>query len=63
MAFTQEDKDKMDVAAGEAEQELEVLPSDALAEVARWWNKWYLKAGHKRLARILLQYTPEEVAT
>ena len=60
MAFTQEDKDEMDGAAISAEQDLELVSNEVLAEVAGWWSKWYLKAGHKRLARILLQYAPKE---
>ena len=28
----------------------------ALISLARWWKEWYLKAGHKRLGRILLKY-------
>lgn len=34
MVFTQEDKDKMDRAATEAEQDLENVTDDALVEVA-----------------------------
>lgn len=70
MAFTQEDKDKMDVAAGEADDELNGMidglhlptstPEDMLKGIANWWNRWYPHAGHKRLARILLQYTSKE---
>ena len=30
-----------------------VLMLDA---VANWWKRWYMDAGHKRLARILLKY-------
>ena len=58
MAFTQEDKDKMDGAAVAAEQDLEGEDADVFAKVAVWWKKWYIKAGHKRLARILLQFAP-----
>ena len=60
MAFGEEDKQKMDAAAVEAEQDIELVSSDALTDVARWWKKWYYKAGHKRLARVLLQYAPKE---
>lgn len=58
--FTDEDKAKMDAAAVEAEQDMNSIPYDAFADVAQWWKKWYPKAGHKRLARILLQYAPKE---
>ena len=38
----------------------EGAPSDeALTSVADWWAKWVMKAGHKRLGRILLQYKTE----
>ena len=63
MAFTQEDKDKMDGAAVAAEQELDSLDGKgavAFAVVAVWWKKWYIRAGHKRLARILLQFASKE---
>ena len=61
MAFTEEDKQAMDNAAVDAENDsMENVPSDAMHTVANWWQKWYLKAGHKRLARILLQYAGKE---
>ena len=60
MAFTDEDKEKMDQAAKEAGEELAKLEANALVGVANWWKKWYMKAGHKRLARILLQYAKEK---
>jgi len=55
MSFSEADKKAMDGAAIEAANDLSVS-DEALAEVANWWNKWYLKAGHKRLARVLLQH-------
>ena len=55
MSFSEADKKAMDDAAIEAANDLSVS-DEALAEVANWWNKWYLKAGHKRLARVLLQH-------
>lgn len=70
MAFTQEDKDKMDRAATDAENDLTDIvdklslptsvPEGMLAGIADWWRRHYLKAGHKRFARILLQYAPKE---
>lgn len=60
MAFTQEDKDKMDGAAIAAEQAIKEEDVDAMATVAAWWNIWFPTAGHRRLARILLQYMPKE---
>jgi len=61
MAFTEEDKQRMEVAAGEAEQVAnDNVPDEALNQVANWWKRWYMNAGHKRLARILLQSASEE---
>ena len=61
MAFTEEDKQAMDSAAVDAENDAaENVPGEALQEVANWWSRWYMKAGHKRLARVLLQYASKE---
>lgn len=70
MAWTEEDKQTMDKAADVAREELEeiqhqygsdpTLPFGSVQLVAGWWAKWYPKAGHKRLARILLQYKSKE---
>jgi hypothetical protein len=47
----------MDVAAEQAAEELkEGLASNWRAEdVAVWWVAWYMKAGHKRLGRVMLE--------
>ena len=63
MAWTIEDKEAMDNAAADAQNDLteDWAPSEeALVAVADWWNKWYMKAGHKRLAKILLEYRSKE---
>ena len=61
MAFTEEDKQSMDKAATDAEDDaMENIPGDAMHIVADWWQSWYMKAGHKRLARVLLQYASEK---
>ena len=44
----------MDAAAAAAKKELDELPKDAVKVVREWWEKHYLTAGHKRLARALL---------
>lgn len=45
----------MDEAASQAGEELLKLGEEAtVSQVADWWRRWYLKAGHKRLARILM---------
>jgi len=45
----------MDEAAAQAGKELMQLGMEAtVAQIADWWRRWYMKAGHKRLARILM---------
>lgn len=53
MVWTKEDTEKMDAAAAEAAKEFQA--SWTAPEVATWWKKWYMTAGHKRLGRILVQ--------
>ena len=44
----------MDKAAEAAKEDLESVDPEAVRAIAEWWRKWYLQAGHKRLARVLL---------
>ena len=64
MAFTEEDKQAMDSAATDAEQALdELLTQDEPAtaqDLVDWWYSWYMKAGHKRLGRLLVQVAKEK---
>jgi hypothetical protein len=46
---------EMDAAAGEAEKDLGTLDQAAVQDIAAWWAKWYMKAGHKRLGRIMVK--------
>ena len=46
---------KMDAAAEEAERDLVTLDQAAVETIAAWWLKWYMKAGHKRLGRIMVK--------
>jgi hypothetical protein len=46
---------QMDNAANEAEKDLENIPNETLLVTARWFKKWYTKAGHKRLGKILVK--------
>ena len=52
--------DEMDMAADEAKQDLERMfredPNlrEAIKPLISWLKKWYMKAGYKRLNRILL---------
>ena len=48
-------KQEMENAANEAEQDLENIPNEVLLATARWYKKWYLKAGYKRLGRIMVK--------
>jgi hypothetical protein len=46
---------KMDAAAEEAEKDLGSLDRAAVEALAAWWQKWYMKAGHKRIGRIMVK--------
>jgi len=54
------DSEKADQEANIAESELEDIDEEALHTVANWWSKHFMVCGHKRLARILLQYKEKE---
>lgn len=50
-----EKQKEMDAEAVRARGELEQnLDAWSARDVAAWWNRWYLKAGHKRLGRTLV---------
>ena len=55
-----------DNAAAEAEQELNQMMIDEkisqkdLDLITDWWYRWFIKAGHKRLGRILVSYAKEK---
>lgn len=46
---------EMDAAAEEAERDLATLDQAAVEAVAEWWARWFMKAGHKRLGRIMVK--------
>jgi hypothetical protein len=46
---------EMNQAAVDAQNDLTNIDPEAVEKVAAWWKKWYLKAGHKRLGRILVK--------
>ncbi len=50
----------MDDAAAEAENELSEIEGDSVEIVANWMFKWYMKAGYKRLGRILVTIGKEQ---
>ncbi len=48
--------EQMDAAAEIALNELrDEMPQTVTVPIARWWAKHYMKAGHKRLGRGLVQ--------
>ena len=62
MAWTEEDKKKMDDAAEAAGQDLTQggVTAEALEAMGNWWKKHYMAAGHKRLAKMVLGYASKE---
>lgn len=53
------DKQAMDDAAIDAQNDLVNvdIPDEALIQIGNWIKKWYMKAGYKRLGRILLEHS------
>ncbi len=50
--------EQMDADALEARKDLELhLDEWQAKDVAVWWKRWYMRAGHKRLGRILVGLT------
>ena len=55
MPFDEAQAAQMDEAAQKALGELrENIDSWTARDLIKWWAGWYLKAGHKRLGRILV---------
>ena len=49
------DTKDMDAATTEAHNELmEHVDGWSALELIQWWQRWYMKAGHKRLGRVLV---------
>lgn len=46
----------MDEAAKKAEEQIKNIDQETIKPIANWWKKNYMKAGHKRLAKVLLKY-------
>ena len=56
-------KAEMDAEAVRARRELEPnLERWSARELAEWWSRWYLKAGHKRLGRVLIELAKNKKA-
>jgi hypothetical protein len=52
---------EMDNAAASAKNELlEHVDGWSARAVTTWWAKWYLKAGHKRLGRLLVELAKQQ---
>ena len=49
----------MDDAAKLAHDEFTVMPEDIKKQAAAWMRRWYLKAGYRRLGRILVSFAKE----
>jgi len=60
MAENKEVLDGMDKAAELAEEKLKEISKEHVIAIATWWRDNYMKAGHKRLAKILLTYAPKK---
>ncbi|MCK9293182.1 hypothetical protein M0P25_03845 [archaeon] len=57
MKINEEVLKNMDEAALIAENELNMIPLEHIKSISIWWKKNYLKAGHKRLAKLLLAHS------
>jgi len=53
MAVDHDIMDEMDAAAEQAAKEFQVTWT--AEELAKWLKKWYMKAGYKRLNRIIFK--------
>ena len=52
---------KMDEAGEEARKDFYELPIEARKIISSWVLKWYLKAGFKRLGRIMVGFEKEMI--
>jgi len=56
---SEQEMKRMNEAAEEAREELvSNLETWRARDVAIWWKKWYMRAGHKRLGRMLVELAP-----
>jgi len=46
----------MDAAQDQAHEAISAEQIKSFKVVARWWDQWFRRAGHKRLARIVLEF-------
>ncbi len=56
MPASQDDVNQMDKAAEQAREELmKNFERWSARDLTAWWSTWYMRAGHKRLGRILVE--------
>lgn len=60
MAANDEVLENMDKAATLAEEELKDISVEHIIAISNWWKKNYIKAGHKRLAKVILKYADKK---
>ena len=60
MPFDNYSKEQIEHMEGQAKIELATIPMAELLSVRIWWNKWFLKIGHRRLGRALLRSGPRK---
>lgn len=53
-AYTMDHQDKMDAAALDAGRVWKCIPENEKKQVVEWVRSWYMKAGYKRLCKIML---------
>ena len=51
---------RMDEAAKKAKEDFDKLPEEVKKLAAGWIKNWYLKAGYKRLGRMLVAYAKDK---
>ena len=62
MPFDEAQARQMDEAAEKALEEIQQNREAWSADdLIHWWTRWYLKAGHKRLGRILVALSKNAV--
>jgi hypothetical protein len=59
MKWEQLSPEQMDKEAEEAEKVLRSMPHTTTIPIARWWKEHYIKAGHKRLGRLMVSLAKE----
>ena len=63
MPFDEDKSQQFDEAAEQARAELrEYFETWSARDLSAWWARWYLKAGHKRLGRILVAQSKQQNA-